>query len=115
GARAAGRRRFGRRSAMPRTLTLELPDLLVPVLEREAELVGLTLEQWALERLRPHAPTPAERAAGLERLMRHAGAAGPDAPADAVTFLLMTQFGETEALTTDHHFEQAGFIRLLEP
>jgi predicted nucleic acid-binding protein len=32
---------------------------------------------------------------------------------DAVSFLLMEQRGFTEALTTDHHFEQAGFRRLL--
>jgi len=34
---------------------------------------------------------------------------------DAVSFLLMQQHGIIEALTTDHHFEQAGFIRLLQP
>lgn len=32
---------------------------------------------------------------------------------DAVSFLLMRNRGETEALTTDHHFEQEGFLRLL--
>lgn len=32
---------------------------------------------------------------------------------DAVSFLLMRQRGITGALTTDHHFEQAGFRRLL--
>ncbi len=32
---------------------------------------------------------------------------------DAVSFLLMRQRGLTEALTTDHHFEQASFIKLL--
>lgn len=32
---------------------------------------------------------------------------------DAVSFLLMRERGITEALTTDHHFEQAGFVRLL--
>lgn len=32
---------------------------------------------------------------------------------DAVSFLLMQQRGIVEALTTDAHFEQAGFIRLL--
>jgi predicted nucleic acid-binding protein len=32
---------------------------------------------------------------------------------DAVSFVLMNQRGLTEALTTDHHFEQAGFRRLL--
>ncbi|MEH1790708.1 MAG: PIN domain-containing protein [Nostoc sp.] len=34
---------------------------------------------------------------------------------DAVSFVLMCQRGVTEALTTDHHFEQEGFQRLLLP
>jgi len=34
---------------------------------------------------------------------------------DAVSFVLMRQHGFMEALTTDHHFEQEGFRRLLEP
>ena len=34
---------------------------------------------------------------------------------DAVSFVLMRQRGKTEALTTDRHFEQEGFIRLLQP
>jgi predicted nucleic acid-binding protein len=32
---------------------------------------------------------------------------------DAVSFVLMEERGLTEALTTDRHFEQAGFRRLL--
>ncbi len=32
---------------------------------------------------------------------------------DAVSFVLMSQHGILDALTTDHHFEQAGFVRLL--
>ncbi len=32
---------------------------------------------------------------------------------DCSSFVIMQQYGLTEALTTDHHFEQAGFIRLL--
>ena len=32
---------------------------------------------------------------------------------DAISFVLMRQQGITEALTTDRHFEQEGFIRLL--
>ncbi len=32
---------------------------------------------------------------------------------DCTSFVLMQERGITEALTTDHHFEQAGFIRLL--
>jgi predicted nucleic acid-binding protein len=34
---------------------------------------------------------------------------------DAVSFVLMRRIGLAEALTTDHHFEQAGVIRLLAP
>jgi predicted nucleic acid-binding protein len=34
---------------------------------------------------------------------------------DAVNFLLMRRRSINEALTTDHHFEQEGFRRLLEP
>jgi uncharacterized protein len=32
---------------------------------------------------------------------------------DCSSYVLMEQRGITQALTTDHHFEQAGFIRLL--
>ena len=32
---------------------------------------------------------------------------------DAVSFELMSDFGVTEALTTDHHFEQAGFRAIM--
>jgi len=32
---------------------------------------------------------------------------------DCASFIIMQQRGLTEALTTDHHFEQAGFVRLL--
>lgn len=34
---------------------------------------------------------------------------------DATSFIVMQQLGLQEALTTDHHFEQAGFVRLLKP
>ena len=32
---------------------------------------------------------------------------------DAVSFVLMRQRGLSDALTTDHHFEQEGFRKLL--
>ncbi len=35
--------------------------------------------------------------------------------ADATSFLIMQRLGIQEALTTDQHFEQAGFVRLLKP
>lgn len=34
---------------------------------------------------------------------------------DAVSFVLMRERVETEALTTDRHFEQEGLVRLLTP
>ena len=34
---------------------------------------------------------------------------------DCASFVIMQERGITDALTTDHHFEQAGFVRLLEP
>jgi predicted nucleic acid-binding protein len=32
---------------------------------------------------------------------------------DCISFVVMEEHGLTEALTTDHHFEQAGFTALL--
>lgn len=34
---------------------------------------------------------------------------------DCTSFVIMQQRGIQEALTTDHHFAQAGFVRLLKP
>lgn len=34
---------------------------------------------------------------------------------DAVSFILMREHGISESLTTDKHFEQEGFVRLLAP
>ena len=33
---------------------------------------------------------------------------------DATSFVVMREYGLTEALTTDKHFKQEGFVRLLE-
>lgn len=34
---------------------------------------------------------------------------------DAISFLIMRKAGVTDALTSDRHFEQEGFVRLLPP
>ncbi len=34
---------------------------------------------------------------------------------DAVSFVVMSNLGIADALTTDKHFEQEGFVRLLKP
>lgn len=58
---------------------------------------------------------------GVEALYREAVAllqARPDKTyslCDAVSFVLMRRHGIDEALTTDRHFEQEGFRRLLTP
>ena len=36
-------------------------------------------------------------------------------PCDAISIVLMRRRGIIEVLTTDHHFEQAGLVRLLKP
>jgi predicted nucleic acid-binding protein len=37
----------------------------------------------------------------------------PEWLVDTFSFVLMQRRGMYQALTTDHHFEQAGFVRLL--
>lgn len=34
---------------------------------------------------------------------------------DCISFVVMREEGITQAFTSDHHFEQAGFIRLMKP
>jgi predicted nucleic acid-binding protein len=53
---------------------------------------------------------------GLERTAWALWSSRPDkrwSLADCASFEMMRQRGLTEALTADHHFEQAGFHRLL--
>jgi predicted nucleic acid-binding protein len=55
--------------------------------------------------------TAAMHRAGLDLLKRR-----PDKSyslCDAVSFLVMEDLGITDALTTDRHFEQEGYVRLL--
>jgi uncharacterized protein len=49
--------------------------------------------------------------AGLDFLYRRADKSY--SLCDAISFLQMQNRGIVEALTTDHHFEQEGFVRLL--
>ncbi len=49
-------------------------------------------------------------------LRRHLQPAGRDKDwslTDCISFVVMHERGITEALTADHHFEQAGFVALL--
>ena len=74
-----------------------------------------------------HSLSAAERAGELEvhNLSRalidraaHMFAARPDKEwglTDCISFVLMHELGVYEAFTCDHHFEQAGFIRLIQP
>ena len=49
--------------------------------------------------------------AGLDLLYRRADKSY--SLCDAISFLQMQERGVTESLTTDHHFEQEGLVRLL--
>jgi hypothetical protein len=71
---------------MSRTITLELPDALYASVAEKAEQQQCTPEQVIL---------------------------GTGIWLDCVSFAEMRRRGITEALTRDHHFEQAGFERLL--
>ncbi|MFL6207403.1 MAG: type II toxin-antitoxin system VapC family toxin [Pyrinomonadaceae bacterium] len=80
----------------PRALALEFTASLLTNSKVEIIWVGESLHQAALALLQ-------------QRLDKEWSLC------DAVSVLLMQQRGFTEALTTDHHFEQAGFVRLLKP
>jgi hypothetical protein len=62
------------------TLTLEIPDEVYAVCEREASRTGRTVEQCVMEFLLKHAPRPApvltdeQRRQAQERLERYLGA-----------------------------------------
>lgn len=86
---------LGNARGIPREALLEFSDRLLT--DGEVELV------WVDEALHRQA---------LDLLL-----ARPDkrySLCDAVSFVLMRDRGETEALTTDRHFEQEGLVRLLE-
>jgi uncharacterized protein len=81
---------------LPRQETLAFIDDLENSPEIQLIYVGEALHKGALDLLR-HRP---DKSWSL---------------CDAVSFLVMERNGESEALTTDHHFVQAGFVRLLAP
>jgi predicted nucleic acid-binding protein len=87
---------LGNSRGVPRQAVLEFSDGLLTDGEVELTWVDETLHREALDLL----------------------IARPDKTyslCDAVSFVLMRERGETEALTTDRHFEQEGLVRLLTP
>ena len=79
---------------LPRTQTLAFVDALLAHPEVEVVWVNPGLNDEALRLL----------ASRLDKQY---------SLCDAVSFDLMNQRGDREALTTDHHFEQEGYVRLL--
>jgi uncharacterized protein len=69
-----------------------------------------------IEALNKHKATVVEPSAELFRRGIELYAARPDKSwslTDCISFVVMQDHGITEALTGDHHFEQAGFVALL--
>jgi uncharacterized protein len=87
---------LGNSRRIPRSVVLEFSNRLLTEGEIELAWVDESLHRQALDLL----------------------LARPDKTyslCDAVSFVLMRERGETEALTTDRHFEQEGLVRLLNP
>lgn len=82
------------RTRLPRTQILDFIVAIRSSAQVEVVYADAALDSSALDLLR-------------SRLDKHWSLA------DAVSFIVMQQHGITEALTTDHHFEQAGFQILL--
>lgn len=68
---------------MPHQLTLELSDEVFQPLSQAAEHAGQSLEQWATVQLRSCALASTKQAAGLARLLAHAGAVDLGKPTGA--------------------------------
>jgi len=81
---------------LPRRATLEFVGELLVLADLQVDWVDRPLHQQASDLLRYR----------------------PDKQysfCDAVSFILMRRYKYTQALTTDHHVEQEGFVRLLRP
>ena len=87
---------LGNSRRVPREAVLEFSDRLLSDDEIELIWIDETLHKRALDLL----------FARLDKTY---------SLCDAVSFVLMRERGETEALTTDRHFEQEGLVRLLAP
>jgi hypothetical protein len=68
---------------MSRRLTLELAEEIYQPLARTAAASGQSLEEWAVNRLERYAMSAEARAAALEHLLQHAGAADVGHPTGA--------------------------------
>jgi hypothetical protein len=83
---------------MTHKLTLELPEEIYQPVKRAAEQSGQTPEEWAVARLRSAVPA-VDRAAALERLLRHAGAVDLGRPTgadnDQIDADLAKEYGDT--------------------
>jgi predicted nucleic acid-binding protein len=76
-----------------------------------AEIAEFLLAIRASQEVQVEYVTPDLEEAALRRLQQFADKRWT--LCDTVSFLLMEQHGITDALTTDHHFTQAGFRALL--
>ena len=85
-------------------LVLKLPDEVYEKLLKRAKESGRTIEVVALEILANFA----------DRLRKSQYSSDKNwSVADCSSFVVMRYSNILEAFTTDHHFEQAGFVRLL--
>ncbi len=106
---------------MSQQLTLELSDEVYADLQQKANAVGLSIVEWIVAAL-------SNQNNGVSRVLHwvdeqlHREAMQllierqdkTYSLCDAVSFVLMRQCGITEALTTDRHFEQESFVKLLQ-
>ena len=102
----------GRMLVTTNYVTAELVALLTARLRiSRPQLISIVDLLLAMPQLEVIHVTPELNASAWD-LLRHR----PDKDwslVDAASFMVMTTSGMTEALTTDHHFMQAGFTRLL--